>query len=143
MKLLLKSDKVVKALAFATQKHAGQTRWDKSPYINHPIAVAEQFPYRTDLQVIALLHDTLEDTHTTFKELVSEFGLDIARDVEMLSKLKGEQYSDFIIRIATSGSERAVRVKIADLTHNLSDLKNGAMRDKYELALHILKRRTR
>ena len=68
-------------LEFATKKHAGQFRADgKTPYIVHPIKVAEivrRVKQSADIDYIvaaALLHDTLEDTYTSYQELKDEFG---------------------------------------------------------------------
>lgn len=72
---------VLKALEFASLKHRDQRRKDKdaSPYINHPIALANVLWHEggvTDAVVIAsaLLHDTIEDTRTSWHELRGEFG---------------------------------------------------------------------
>src|SRR5882762_2716998 len=78
---------LLKALAFAAHKHRYQRRKDaeSSPYINHPIALADVLINEggvTDVEVLcaALLHDTVEDTATTHGELVSALG-DDARDL--------------------------------------------------------------
>ena len=76
------SNLVLKALSFAAHKHRHQRRKGVKaiPYINHPIALADML-VRTakisDPEIIAtaLLHDTVEDTCTTLKELKTEFGL--------------------------------------------------------------------
>src|SRR5258708_1203922 len=76
---------LLKALAFAAHKHRDQRRKDAeaSPYINHPIALADVLVNEggiADAQVLcaALLHDTVEDTATTHEELVDAFGSPIA-----------------------------------------------------------------
>src|ERR1043166_35030 len=76
---------LLKALTFAARKHRDQRRKDAraSPYINHPIALADVLVNEaggTDVEVLcaALLHDTIEDTETTPGELEREFGRDIA-----------------------------------------------------------------
>ena len=75
---------VLKAVAFAAEKHRDQRRKDAeaSPYINHPIALANVLVNEggvTDTDVIcaALLHDTIEDTETTEAELRAAFGGEI------------------------------------------------------------------
>src|SRR5687768_6638212 len=77
-----------KALAFAAHKHRDQRRKDAeaSPYINHPIALADALVNEggiTDIEVLcaALLHDTVEDTDTTPAELTDAFGPRVARIV--------------------------------------------------------------
>src|SRR2546428_11161233 len=79
---------LLKALAFAAHKHRDQRRKDAeaSPYINHPIALADVLVNEggvTDVETLcaALLHDTVEDTATTHQELVDAFGSRIARIV--------------------------------------------------------------
>src|SRR6185503_10953801 len=74
-----------RALAFAAHKHRDQRRKDRqaSPYINHPIALAEVLRLEgrvTDVEILAaaLLHDTIEDTRTTFEELKATFGRRVA-----------------------------------------------------------------
>ncbi|RLW67790.1 MAG: phosphohydrolase, partial [gamma proteobacterium symbiont of Stewartia floridana] len=76
---------IVKALAFSAQKHRDQRRKDvqETPYVNHPITlmdilVNEGAVYDTETLITALLHDTIEDTETTFEEIEAEFGLVIA-----------------------------------------------------------------
>jgi guanosine-3',5'-bis(diphosphate) 3'-pyrophosphohydrolase len=75
----------VRALAFASLKHSRQRRKDvdASPYINHPIALVSILAVEAgiddrDVLCAALLHDTLEDTETSFEELVVAFGSEVA-----------------------------------------------------------------
>lgn len=147
-----------RALELAQKAHNGQFRkYSGLPYINHPIAVASiatatfhgecnDDAYSGILDdadtifVVALLHDTLEDcADVTFEKLESEFGLEIARYVQLLTKVEGENYLDSIIRAKSTDISK--RVKIADLTHNISDLSPGTQYDKYEMALYILQSR--
>lgn len=137
-----------KALQFATKAHSGQTRWDgKTAYITHPIEVSkiamdiywDYFMGRScldDVIIVSYLHDSLEDTEVTYNQLVTEFGEEVAKAVLTLSKVEGESYLDFVLRAKNNMMARVV--KIADITHNLSDLKKGSMRDKYLLAKYIL-----
>ena len=148
----------LRALEFAQKAHSGQTRkYSGLPYINHPIAVASiatatfhgecnDDAYSGILDdadtifVVALLHDTIEDCEdVTFEKLEREFGLEIARYVELLTKVEGENYLDTILRAKRTDISK--RVKIADLTHNISDLPLGTQYDKYEMALYILQSR--
>ena len=80
---------IIDALAFAAHKHRDQRRKDKgaSPYINHPVTLAHILVLEggvTDPIAIAgaLLHDTVEDTDTSYEELVAQFGQKVA-DVVM------------------------------------------------------------
>src|ERR1700741_5617200 len=79
---------LLEALAFAAHKHRDQRRKDAeaSPYINHPIALADVLVNEggvSDIEVLcaALLHDTVEDTATTPEELAGAFGSRVARIV--------------------------------------------------------------
>jgi guanosine-3',5'-bis(diphosphate) 3'-pyrophosphohydrolase len=83
---------ILKALQFAARKHETQRRKDvaASPYINHPIEVANLLAEvgdvtDVDILVAAILHDTLEDTKTTPEELEQHFGLDVRLIVEELT----------------------------------------------------------
>ena len=131
-------DIYAKCLEIATEAHQGQTRWDGSPYINHSVAVASKF---TDerLKCIAVLHDVVEDTDYDRQSLLAK-GVreDIVAIVDVLSRRDGESYKEFIIRICQVPT--AVKVKIEDIRHNLTDLRAGCRRDKYELALVVLER---
>ena len=76
-----------KALVFATEKHAGQTRQDGSPYIYHPIKVAELLKdtgYDLRYQIAGILHDVLEDTDATEEE-VRAFGEDVLEAVKLVT----------------------------------------------------------
>jgi len=132
---------VALALRIAEEAHRGQTRWDgKTPYVEHPKAVAEDVFMRglgPGGQVVALLHDVLEDTSLTAEDLISK-GIDKfdVSLVQILTKRPGERYLNYILRCRSNGWTRLV--KMADLRHNLSNLKPGSLRDKYELAMHIL-----
>jgi guanosine-3',5'-bis(diphosphate) 3'-pyrophosphohydrolase len=123
---------LLKALTFAAHKHRDQRRRDvdASPYINHPIALANILcneVHITDTSVIcaALLHDTVEDTDTTPEELEREFGEEI-RDIVMdvtddktLGKAARKQRQ---IEHAAHISDQAKRVKLADKISNLRDV---------------------
>ena len=130
------------ALDIATKAHGGQVRkFSGLPYVTHPIAVAESLHYEDD-KIIALLHDVVEDTHLTLLDL-QNFGLDEYRStcVWYLTHLDDKTYTEYINHVNKSGDEgydSARRVKIADIKHNMSDLKDGCLKDKYELALHVL-----
>lgn len=127
------------ALRVATAAHSGQTRWNGEPYITHPVAVAESIPEKYYYaRVVALLHDVVEDTPLTCKDLlISGFPSEIVEGVHAITKIKGESYAIYIERCAKHVLSRIV--KQADLKHNLRGLKKGSMRDKYMLALEYFK----
>lgn len=122
-----------KCINFAAVKHRNQRRLDsdKTPYINHPIGVAHILTAEggvTDFEVIqaAILHDTVEDTDTSFEEIESLFGARVRRIVEevtddkSLPKLERKRLQ---IEHAATSSAQAKLVKLADKIYNLRDLK--------------------
>ena len=122
------------ALDLASTAHWGQKRnHSKIPYITHPVAVAERL--RPDLKPIALLHDTIEDTHITEEFLRTRFPAWIVDRVVMLTR-GGREYELYITELGEDEATR--RVKTADLDDNLNDLKTGSLRDKYRLAKTLL-----
>jgi guanosine-3',5'-bis(diphosphate) 3'-pyrophosphohydrolase len=123
---------LLKALAFAAHKHRDQRRKDAeaSPYINHPIALADVLVNEggvTDYEVLcaALLHDTVEDTATTHEELVDAFGSRIARMVAEVTddkQLPKQERKRLQIEHAPHLSGGAKLVKLADKICNLRDV---------------------
>ena len=107
-------------------------------FTEHPMAVSSQF-YDEMMKSIAILHDVIEDTNLTDdKLLVIGVDKEVVDVVMILTKRQDEPYKDYIMRIINN--EKAILIKIEDLKHNLSDIKKGTMKDKYELALYILER---
>lgn len=107
-----------KALIFATRAHAGQRRNGGDAYIVHPIRVSHSVE-TDDQRIIALLHDTIEDTAVTYEDIEREFGKTIAEAVECLTHREGEDYRDYIGRVLKN--EDAIAVKIADICDNMAD----------------------
>lgn len=124
-----------RALALATAMHAGQTRKNGEPYINHCVRVADRFDEIERAKVVAILHDTLEDTDLTFAELQSHFGPVTASLVQTLTHHKDDTYLEYILTVKRN--EIATRVKLADLEDNLNGA-TGTLRDKYMMARWIL-----
>ena len=123
---------VISAAAFAARKHRDQRRKDAaaSPYINHPLALADVLANEggvEDVNVLcaALLHDTIEDTETTAEELQREFGSKITSivlkvtDDKSLPKTERKQLQ---IEHAGHASLEARLVKLADKICNLRDI---------------------
>lgn len=123
---------VLKVVEFAARKHKDQRRKDAeaSPYINHPIALANILGSEggiTDPNVIcaALLHDTIEDTDTTPEELEAEFGTAIKNIVMEVSddkSLPKAERKRLQIAHAAHISPQAQLVKLADKIANLRDV---------------------
>lgn len=123
---------LLRAAMFAAQKHTRQRRKDKarSPYINHPLTVASILANEagvTDLATLqtALLHDTVEDTPTSFTELTTVFGNEVAALVAEMTddkNLPSSQRKALQIEHASELSPKAALVKIADKIANLRDI---------------------
>ena len=124
--------RIIKAAYFASVKHREQRRKDieKTPYINHPLALANVLAVECgvdDVEVIcgALLHDTIEDTGTTEEELLEAFGEQITRivlevtDDKNLDKVARKEAQ---VSHAPHISDQAKLVKLADKISNLRDI---------------------
>jgi guanosine-3',5'-bis(diphosphate) 3'-pyrophosphohydrolase len=127
------------AIAFAAAKHRNQRRKDAeaSPYINHPLQLAHVLACEggvSDLKTLiaAVLHDTVEDTETTFEEIVEHFGRKVARvvkevtDEKLLSKVQRKREQ---VERAPQMSKRAALVKLADKICNLRDIATHPPKD--------------
>ena len=122
----------IKAVSFAAEKHKNQRRKDAqaSPYINHPIALADVLVNEggvanLDALCAAILHDTLEDTNTTAKELSDLFGEKIASIVLEVTDNKLLEKSERKLKQiehAPHISHEAKLVKLADKICNLRDI---------------------
>lgn len=123
---------VLRAARFAAWKHRDQRRKGRGrlPYINHPLDLAHVLWFEgnvTDPTILAaaLLHDTIEDTQTSLKELQGEFGdeiADIVREVTDESTLDWRSRKKLQISRARSASQAAKLVKLADKICNLRSL---------------------
>lgn len=131
-----------KAMIIAYEAHKNQVDKSGVPYIYHPIHVAEQMDTENEC-IIALLHDVVEDTNVTFKQLGEVFSKEIIDILKLLTREENIEYDEYIKRIKNNSI--ACKVKIADLTHNLDktrldfvtevDVKRN---EKYKKALQIL-----
>lgn len=137
--------RVRKAFETARKVHAGQVDKGGVDYINHPLTVASSVGDDISAIIVALLHDTVEDTEKTFDELQTEIPL-TAEELQALKLLTHDKkipYFEYVAQI--KANELAAKVKVADLKHNsdLSRLKNPTVKDlervkKYHHALEIL-----
>jgi guanosine-3',5'-bis(diphosphate) 3'-pyrophosphohydrolase len=125
-------DTLFQALTFAATKHRDQRRKDAeaSPYINHPIAVAQVLSVEAGIHdeptlLAAILHDTVEDTETNFEELERKFGVEVAslvREVTDDKSLPKDERKRRQIEHAAGASDKAKRLKIADKICNVRDV---------------------
>ncbi|GAA1866961.1 RelA/SpoT family protein [Brevibacterium marinum] len=121
-------DQVVRAYKIAEQAHRGQTRKSGDDYITHPVAVATILAEIGMLPVTlaaALLHDTVEDTSYSLKELTEEFGPEVAAMVDGVTKLDkltyGQAAQSETVRkmiVAMAKDIRVLVIKLADRLHN-------------------------
>ena len=144
-----KDARVRKAFEVAKKVHAEQVDKGGVDYINHPLTVASNVGDDVSAIIVALLHDTIEDSSKTFDELREEIPL-TAEELDALKLLTHDDatpYLEYVAQIKTN--ELAAKVKAADLHHNsdLSRIKNPTAKDlervvKYRHALEILGRNT-
>jgi (p)ppGpp synthase/HD superfamily hydrolase len=136
---------IAKAKRFADTAH-GLQMYGTFPYTYHLGGVASLVaarmkgdPMLSTYVAAAWLHDVLEDTTATYKDLVDEFGLCIAEVVQYLTKVEGEEYEEYIRKVLKSAIAR--EIKICDTMFNLesSFRENNAKRvAKYARQLDIL-----
>ena len=119
------------AYEYAREHHGEQMRRDGSPYITHPIHVAQIVAeMRLDSESIlaALLHDCIEDTDSTYEDIAKRFGVTVADIVDGVTKLTRVKYSSMEeeqmenlrkMLFAMSRDIRVILIKIADRLHNM------------------------
>lgn len=140
---MIYSPMVKKAAEICFEAHKNQKDKGGYPYIFHPLYLAREMDSE-DTVIIALLHDTVEDGGIDFTYLEKAgFSENILSALRLLTKDKNTDYFQYIINIKKNPD--AVKVKIADLTHNLdlSRLKKITQKDidrteKYKKALKLL-----
>ena len=126
------SDRTIqRAYELAQRKHLGQFRKTGEPYITHPLAVTQilaDYGLDADTLGAALLHDTVEDTDVTIEEVEADFGPEVARMIDGVTKLdrirfgSREEAQAATIRkmvVAMAQDVRVLLIKLADRLHNL------------------------
>ncbi len=146
-------EKIREAYLFALKAHEGQQRKSKEPYIKHPLSVAEiLIELKLDWETIcaALLHDTLEDTSTTYTDLYHRYGEGVASMVDSLTKIKAaaraqnwekQKAKAETMRKIITGLTKDVRVlliKLADRLDNLRTLEYLSDHQKKRIAKETL-----
>ncbi|HEX9875395.1 MAG TPA: HD domain-containing protein [Gammaproteobacteria bacterium] len=137
--LLYPALEILRAVHFAADRHRDQRRKDVggSPYINHPIEVAEilaRIGGISDLAVLqaAILHDTIEDTETSAEVLEAVFGAEVRDLVEEVTddkSLPKEERKQRQIAHSPHLSGRAKMIKLADKTCNIRDVAHSPPAD--------------
>ncbi len=119
------------AFEYARDHHGAQLRRDGTPYITHPIQVAQivaEMRLDSESIIAALLHDCIEDTDSTYDDIARRFGVTIADIVDGVTKLTRVQYSSMEeeqmenlrkMLFAMSRDIRVILIKIADRLHNM------------------------
>ncbi len=143
-------EKIEHAYLFASRLHDGQYRISEEPYIIHPIEVAKilaELRLDTNTIIAALLHDILEDTDTEPKEIESQFGSDVLKLVNGVTKLgkyqfksKEERQAENFRRmfIAMAEDVRIIFLKLADRLHNMRTLNYMAANKQKRIAQETL-----
>jgi guanosine-3',5'-bis(diphosphate) 3'-pyrophosphohydrolase len=143
-------DVLKRAYIFSSEAHCSQKRIEGSPYIEHPLAVASILAdMKMDIGTIAagLLHDTVEDTETTVKDIRDLFGKEVAFLVEGLTKLskmefmtreeaQAENFRKMLL--AMSEDLRIILIKFADRLHNIRTLQHLPASKQHRIALETL-----
>jgi GTP pyrophosphokinase len=125
---------IERAFDVAERSHAGQTRKSGDPFINHPLGVAQilaEIGLDESTVAAALLHDAVEDTELTLKEVEERFGFEVAALIDGVTKLdrirfrspeqsRAENLRKMII--ATAKDVRVLLIKLADRLHNMRTL---------------------
>jgi len=113
-----KGELLGKVLVLATNAHAGQFDRGGNPYILHPLKVMHYLKTTDEeLQCMALLHDVVEDTKTTWKDLEAIGCTErVISGVKALTKQPGQTYDEY--KEVVFANEDAMRVKLCDLRHN-------------------------
>ncbi len=124
------------AYEYSRSMHRGQFRQSGDPYFTHPVKVAQilaEMRLEDQTIVTALLHDTIEDTISTYAEIQSRFGTEVAELVDGVTKLTDLQHSGSGAKqaenfrklfLATSRDVRVILVKLADRLHNMRTIRH-------------------
>ncbi len=119
------------AYAYAREHHGAQLRRDGTPYITHPLQVAQivaEMRLDSESIIAALLHDCIEDTDSTYEDIAKRFGVTVADVVDGVTKLTRVKYSTMEeeqmenlrkMLFAMSRDIRVILIKIADRLHNM------------------------
>ena len=132
-----------RAMKLCFEAHKEQVDKSGMPYVFHPFHLAEQMKDEATT-VVALLHDVVEDTATTFEDLEKQgFSDEIINALKLITHEKNVPYMDYIGEIKKN--KIATKVKLADLRHNsdltrlsVVDEKALKRKEKYEKAIKLL-----
>lgn len=142
--------KIKKAFYFCVDAHSKTVRASGEPYFTHPVAVAkivlQEYPLDSEMVAAALLHDVVEDTEYTLRDIEEEFGKDVAMLVDGVTKISGTfetrqlnlsaSYRKLLISLAND--PRVILIKLADRLHNMRTLEFLPREKQYRLAKETL-----
>ena len=143
---MIYTPKTKKAMKLCFEAHKDQTDKSGLPYVFHPFHVAEQMPDEITT-IVALLHDVIEDTSYTLRDL-QEMGFDpdVLEALALMTHDKNDSYMDYVTRIKDNDIARTV--KLADLRHNsdltrMDEIDQAALKrvEKYKAAMQLLTER--
>lgn len=137
------------AYQLSSFKHAGQTRKSGAPYITHPLAVAyilSELSAGPNTLIAAILHDTLEDTLTTYDDIKNQFGEEVAQLVDGVTKIGKISFNQEISQadnhqkmlLAMGKDIRVVLIKIADRLHNMRTIHYQSSEKQLKIANETL-----
>ena len=131
-KIIKETDNLIyKSLEIVNKVFSDKVDKGGFPYIIHLLKVYSGVSDYNE-KICALLHDIIEDTDVSYDDLRKVgYNNDIIEVLEILTKLKGEDYRDYIDRIINSGNVHAMHIKMADLCHNMDSgrIKNPSTND--------------
>jgi len=139
-------EKIEKAYRFAENAHAGQLRNSGEQYINHPVQVASilaELEMDDSTIIAALLHDVAEDTEKNLDDIRKNFGEEVARLVDGVTKLGRIEYKSKVevqvenlrkMFLAMAKDIRVILIKLADRLHNMRTLSYQSEKKQMEIA---------
>lgn len=143
-------ERIRRAFEVASLAHEGQSRKSGDPFLIHPLAVAEilcDMEFDSDSIIVALLHDTIEDTNMSYEDISGQFGTEVADIVDGLTKLnnlpftsKEEQKLENFRKMffAMTKDIRVIIIKLADRLHNMRTVAYLSENKRREMSLETM-----
>ena len=143
-------ERIAAAFHYADSHHSSQLRKDGTPFVTHPLAVAEivaELGLDQESVIAALLHDTIEDTDATHEDIAKLFGVTVADLVDGVTKLTRVQYTSKEeeqmenlrkMLMAMAKDIRVILIKICDRLHNMRTMEYQSPRKQKEKALETM-----
>lgn len=125
---LVDVNEVKKSIYYAKKYHGAQKRKSGEPYYSHPLEVASKvsdYLFKTNIMVVCVLHDTIEDTDLTFNMIADIFSRDIAEQVNDLTRVKNDRKISSAEMVETLWLEKKydlLLVKLFDRLHNMQTI---------------------